>query len=152
MKVILDIHEKHKESSITIKSGQLDDTIEEILEIAKKDSVKFILGKQGNSQHLLKPDTIHYFQADGDKIVAFTQSSTYMIKEKLYELEQLLPSTSFIRLSKALIANLQHVSHFEPSFNGTLGVHFRCGRKEYASRHYVGALKEILNNNRRDKK
>ncbi|MDQ7864822.1 LytTR family DNA-binding domain-containing protein [Peribacillus frigoritolerans] len=51
------------------------------------------------------------------------------MKERLYELERDLPGNQFVRLSKSVIANLDELSRFEASFNGTLCVYFRSGEK-----------------------
>ncbi|WP_193747797.1 LytTR family DNA-binding domain-containing protein, partial [Neobacillus niacini] len=84
-----------------------------------------------------------------DHIIAVTEIDSFILKEKLYELEALLPSKKFIRLSKSVIANLNQLSRFEASFNGTLCVYFKSGKKEYVSRNYVPAIKEALKLNRR---
>jgi DNA-binding LytR/AlgR family response regulator len=70
-----------------------------------------------------------------------------LLKEKLYELEKLLPSNKFVR-AKSVIANLHELSRFEASFNGTLCVYFKSGVKEYVFRRYVHAIKKALKMNR----
>ncbi|MFF2447564.1 LytTR family DNA-binding domain-containing protein [Neobacillus sp. NPDC058068] len=100
-------------------------------------------------QHILKPVDIHYFHMENEHVVAVTETDSFILKEKLYELEALLPSSKFIRLSKSVIANLHELSRFEASFNGTLCVYFKSGKKEYVSRTYVPVIKEALKLNRR---
>lgn len=152
MKIVLDIDPRNEETSVTIHCKEITPAIQEILEYLKKNETGLIVGKDGENQHLIKPDEVQYFRSEGDTVTAATSEGTFKVKEKLYELEQSLPSHRFIRISKSVIANLYAMSHFEPSFNGTLCVHFKSGEKEYASRHYVGRIKEILRMNRRDSK
>ncbi|QHT46185.1 LytTR family transcriptional regulator [Bacillus sp. SB49] len=152
MKIQLDVDPGCEETKVTIHCSELDDDIKELLDFLKAGKTDLLTGKLGGKQHLLKPEDVHYFQTSGEHVVAENEKGTFTMKEKLYELEQLLPSRRFIRLSKSVLANLYEISHFEPSFHGTLAVHFKSGAKTYASRHYVSKIKELLNKNRRENK
>ncbi|GGA41858.1 LytTR family DNA-binding domain-containing protein [Psychrobacillus lasiicapitis] len=149
MKVSLNIDSDFKETKVMIETPQLDDSVQDILDFIKARETEFLVGKDGEMQHILKPSDIHYFHTEKEAVVAVTSSGSYKLKEKLYELEGILPSNKFIRLSKSVIANLHELSRFEASFNGTLCVYFKSGMKEYVSRTYVNAIKEALKMNRR---
>lgn len=149
MKVSLDIDETHEEPKVTIHCNEVDDSIKEILDFLKGKKTEFLVGRDGEMQHILKPDYIHFFHTEKEGVVAVTAAGSFSLKEKLYELEEMLPATKFIRLSKSVIANLHELSRFEASFNGTLVVHFKSGAKEYVSRTYVSGIKEALKMNRR---
>ncbi|MFD1205500.1 MULTISPECIES: LytTR family DNA-binding domain-containing protein [Sporosarcina] len=149
MKVTLDIDELYEEPKVTIHCNEVDDSIKEIVDFLKGKRTEFLVGRDGEMQHILKPDEIHYFHTEKEGVVAVTSQGSFSLKEKLYELEEILPSTKFIRLSKSVIANLHELSRFEASFNGTLCVHFKSGAKEYVSRTYVSAIKDALKMNRR---
>lgn len=149
MKVSLDIDSEYEETKVTIHCKEMDDSIKGILDFLKGQETEFLVGRDGEMQHILKPDTIHYFHTDKDSVIAVTAKGEFRLKEKLYELEEILPSSRFIRLSKSVIANLHELSRFEASFNGTLCVYFKSGTKEYVSRTYVNAIKQSLKMNRR---
>jgi DNA-binding LytR/AlgR family response regulator len=150
MKVSLMIDSDYEETIVTIESPELDDSVQGILDFIKGKETEFLVGKNGEMQHIMKPGDIHYFHTEKDGVVAVTADGSYKLKEKLYELEQILPSTQFIRLSKSVIANLHELSRFEASFNNTLCVYFKSGAKEYVSRTYVNSIKEVLKMNRRN--
>ncbi|MBO0600775.1 LytTR family transcriptional regulator [Sporosarcina sp. E16_3] len=149
MKVSLNIDRDYEETKVTIECPALDDSVQEILDFIKGQDTKFLVGKDGDMQHILKPADIHYFHTEKDGVVAVTTAGSFKLKEKLYELEKILPAGKFIRLSKSVIANLHELSHFEASFNGTLCVYFKSGTKEYVTRTYVNTIKESLKMNRR---
>ena len=149
MKVTLNIDRDYEETKVTIECPEMDNSIQEILDFLKGQETEFLVGKDGDMQHILKPADIHYFHTENDGVVAVTASGSFKLKEKLYELEEILPSSKFIRLSKSVIANLHELSRFEASFNGTLCVYFKSGAKEYVTRTYVNAIKEALKMNRR---
>ena len=149
MKVSLNIDGNCEETKVTIHCREMNDSIQDILNLLKGKEKKFIVGKDGEMQHILKPEDIHYFHTEGDAVLAVTQAGSFKVKEKLYELEQFLPTSRFVRLSKSVIANFHELSRFEASFNGTLCVYFKSGGKEYVSRTYVNSIKERLKLNRR---
>ncbi|MEQ2525077.1 LytTR family transcriptional regulator [Robertmurraya yapensis] len=149
MKLILNIDKVFKETKITIEGPIVDNDIQELIDFIHGREQQFLIGKKGEMQHILKHEDIHYFHTENDHVIAVTETDSYILKEKLYELEEMLPSKKFIRLSKSVIANLHELSHFEASFNGTLCVYFKSGKKEYVSRTYVPVIKESLKLNRR---
>ncbi|MFJ7973136.1 LytTR family DNA-binding domain-containing protein [Psychrobacillus sp. NPDC096389] len=149
MKVSLNIDSDFNETKVIIETPELDDSVQDILDFIKGRESEFLVGKNGEMQHILKPTDIHYFHTEKEAVFGVTSTGSYKLKEKLYELEEILPSNKFIRLSKSVIANLHELSRFEASFNGTLCVYFKSGAKEYVSRTYVNAIKEALKMNRR---
>lgn len=151
MKVTLDIDSDYEETKVTIHCSEMDDSIKDMLDFLKGKKTQFIVGREGEMQHILKPDEIHYFHTEKEGVIAVSSEGSFILREKLYELEEILPAAKFIRLSKSVIANLHELSRFEASFNGTLCVHFKSGVKEYVSRTYVSGIKEALKMNRRKK-
>lgn len=149
MKLFLNIDKAFKEASVTIEAPHLDETILDLIDFINGREPQFLIGRKGEMQHILKPADIHYFHTENDHVIAVTGSDSFMLKEKLYELEAMLPAAKFFRLSKSVIANLHELSRFEASFNGTLCVYFKSGKKDYVSRTYVPAIKEALKWNRR---
>ena len=152
MKVSLDIDSGFDESKVIIECKEMDDSIKNIIDFIKGQETRFLVGREGDMQHILKPVEIHYFHTNNDTVTAVTAKGEFRLKEKLYELEELLPPNQFIRLSKSVIANLDELSRFEASFNGTLCVYFKSEAKEYVSRNYVNTIKESLKMNRRKEK
>ncbi|WP_240376754.1 LytTR family DNA-binding domain-containing protein [Bacillus piscicola] len=151
MKVTVDISSDYKETSVTVHCREVDDSIQDILNFLNKREAAFIVGRDGDMQHILQPDEIHYFHTNKESVLAVTADGSFKVKEKLYELEEMLPQDRFVRLSKSVIANLYELRRFEHSFNGTLCVYFKSGEKEYVSRHYVNTIKTALQMNRRKK-
>jgi len=149
LKVSIVIDDQLKEPKLIIEAPEWNDTIQELLDFIKSQENHFLVGKLGDLQHILKPSSIHYFYSEGDAVFAVNNAGVYKMKEKLYELEAILPSNQFIRLSKSVLANLHELSSFEAMFNGTLCVYFKSGAREYVSRNYVRRIKDALQMNRR---
>ena len=64
-----------------------------------------------------------FFETDGEKIYGHTKDEAYEVKQKLYELEGLLP-IAFCRISKSTIVNAKQIYSLEKSFSGTSTVNF----------------------------
>lgn len=64
----------------------------------------------------------------------------YRLKLRLYELEEILPS-SFIRINKSALANETRLERFTASFSGAVDAVFQCGYTEYVSRRCFAEIK-----------
>ncbi len=78
------------------------------------------------------------------KVVAVTDKGEYILRLRLYEIENLLLTDQFIRISNSEIINLKKVNNFDLSFTGTICVKLSNGVTTYVSRRYVPKLKKIL--------
>lgn len=77
---------------------------------------------------------------DGKTYAIDTKGTRYRLKQRLYELEAILPP-SFVRINKSAIANENRLERFTASFSGAVDAVFRCGYKEYVSRRCFAAIK-----------
>ena len=69
-----------------------------------------------------------------------TSNRRYRLKLRLYELEDILPS-SFIRINKSTLANETKLERFTASFSGAVDAVFKCGYTEYVSRRCFAEIK-----------
>ena len=77
---------------------------------------------------------------DGKTTAVTKDGSRYLLKQRLYELEQRLP-TCFIRINKSTLANENQLEKFTASFSGAVDAVFKCGYREYVSRRCFAAIK-----------
>ena len=78
------------------------------------------------------------------KVVAVTDKGEYILRLRLYEIENLLLTDQFIRISNSEIINLKKDNNFDLSFTGTICVKLSNGVTTYVSRRYIPKLKKIL--------
>lgn len=64
----------------------------------------------------------------------------YRLKQRLYELEEILPPW-FIRINKSAIANERQIERFAANFSGAVDAVFRGGYREYVSRRCFADIK-----------
>jgi DNA-binding LytR/AlgR family response regulator len=75
------------------------------------------------------------------KVIAIdTEGRRYRIKERLRELESILPSY-FIRINKSTLANEHRILRFDAAFSGSVDAVFRCGYRDYVSRRCFAEIK-----------
>lgn len=90
---------------------------------------------------ILKFQQIACITVQDGKIYAIdTKGKQYRLKQRLYELEGLLPA-SFIRINKSAIANENHIQKFAANFSGAVDVVFQGGYREYVSRRCFAQIK-----------
>ena len=75
------------------------------------------------------------------KVIAIdTEGGRYLLKERLRDLESILPSY-FIRINKSTIANEQGILKFEAVFSGGVDAVFRSGYRDYVSRRCFSEIR-----------
>lgn len=72
-----------------------------------------------------------------------SKNQRYRLKQRLYELEQQLPS-SFIRINKSTLANETALDRFRVTYAGSVDAVFKCGYTEYVSRRCFAQIKRRL--------
>lgn len=77
---------------------------------------------------------------DGKTYAIDTWNKRYRLKQRLYELEELIPSF-FIRINKSTLANENRIERFAASLSGAVDAVFKCGYTEYVSRRCFAEIK-----------
>ena len=75
------------------------------------------------------------------KVVAIdTEGKQYLLKDRLRELETVVPSY-FIRINKSSLANEHRILKFHAAFSGGVDAVFQSGYREYVSRRCLAEIK-----------
>lgn len=141
------IDENLKEQKITISSPTFTDEIKRITEILKNSLIpnnKLNVFKDSN-MYILQLEEIETIYASNNKVYVRTKTNElYTTKQKLYELEELLKNTSFVRISNSEIVNFNEVKKLNLKITGTILLVFKSENKTYVSRRYIKLVKEYL--------
>ena len=129
---------------ITIITNKVTDEINEITKKLAGEQTQLIAGFQDEQVTLLEPNQIYRIFASNGKVYAETELRKYVIRLRLYEMEQRLAGNSFVRISNSEIINLKQVRGFDLSFTGTICVSLSNGTVTYVSRRYVAKIKQLL--------
>lgn len=91
----------------------------------------------------LNPADIYYISVIGGKVYATVGKEKYLLKERLYLLEEKLPE-GFVKINQSCLANIKKTERFDTSISGTLKIRFKNGDTDYVSRRQLRAVKERL--------
>jgi len=92
----------------------------------------------------LPVEDIEYVEAAGNYLRIITGSGAHMIRDKISDMEQRLDPSSFARIHRSTIVNLDRIKEMQPLFNGDQTVILRGGRKLTMSRTYREAVMKVL--------
>ena len=80
---------------------------------------------------------------EGKTYAIAADGQRYRLKQRLYELEETLPSR-FIRINKSALANQDRLERFAVTYAGSVDAVFQCGYREYVSRRCFAQIKRRL--------
>ena len=138
---------KYIETEIKIYTNKKDNKIEKIIDSIKsiedKKEIK-INGYIDRELFVLNLSNINKFYTEFGISYAQIEDISYRLKEKLYMLENMIKETSFIRISKSEIINVDKIKKIDLSLRGTICITFKDGSNVYTSRRFVKRVKEFL--------
>lgn len=146
------ISESHGDDiEITIKASEYTKELGNLIELINAIStseINTILGKNGNEISILDVNDIMYLYSEEQHNYCKTKKGIFIIKEKLYELENVLPQKNFIRISNSTIININYVESFDVGIVGSILVKFSDGSIQYVSRRRVSQVMKFLKERR----
>ena len=141
MKFTLIIDPNQDEEVVAMVHGRsfLTEQLEELL--SQYNGSDRIIGYAEDEMKMLPFHQIECITVlDGKTYAIDIKNQQYKLKQRLYELEERLPSY-FIRINKSTLANEQRIERFVTNFSGAVDAVFRCGYREYVSRRCFSEIK-----------
>ena len=146
MKFKLIIDSKKDEEVVATVHGRspLIDEIEALIQ--QHAGADRIPGYRGDEIKMLAVSQIACITViDGKTYAIDSENQHYRLKQRLYELEQQLPSC-FIRINKSALANENALDRFAVTYSGAVDSVFKCGYREYVSRRCFAQIKRRFEN------
>ena len=84
------------------------------------------------------------FYAEDKGVFCQTGRGSFVVRQRLYELEQALAGTRFVRVSNSEIVNLDRVTALDLTLAGTIKMTLEGGTVCWVSRRYVKKIKQAL--------
>ena len=136
------IIDKEKAEEVVITAHERSPLIEEIQALVERQSgQERLVAYTDDGIKMLSVSSVECITVLGGKTYAIDQmGQKYRLKERLYELESLLPS-SFIRINKSALANESRLDRFAVTYSGAVDAVFCCGYREYVSRRCFAQIK-----------
>ena len=139
------ILDKEKDEEVVVTVHERSPLIDEIEALISKYTDR-IPGYAEDDIKMLSVSEIQCVTVlDGKTYAIDAQNRRYRLKQRLYELESILPP-SFIRINKSALANKDALDRFTVTVAGSVDAVFQCGYREYVSRRCYSQIKRRLEN------
>lgn len=144
MKIEVKLDANATERKIIIVTDAVDEEIQELMKRISRERPQMLAGFNGDTVTLLEQKEIIRIYASGGKVFAVTDGGEYVLRLRLYEMEERLDQSCFVRISNSEIVNLRRVKGFDLSYTGTIRVALSNGDTAFVSRRYMGRIKKVL--------
>ncbi len=142
MKITMEIDDGIAEDEVIIRCRALNDEIVSLqrrISEAVNEKMQLHVTK-GEKEYFITLEDIVFLETADQVVAVHTVDQIYATKQKLYELEELLPG-SFMRVSKSTIINMSVIRSIHKNITGASEVEFQgTMKKAYVSRMYIKAL------------
>lgn len=132
-----------REEEICIYAHERTPLVEELERLATEEKDPLIGYDRDHIAVPLNPADVCCFTVHGGTVTAHTDDRNFTVKQRLYQLEAVLPAT-FVKINQSCIANIRKIRKFDASLSGTLLVAFTCGYTDYVSRRNLKTVKERI--------
>ncbi len=119
--------------------------IQEVADQPKSTQARRIVGRVGEEYFLLSADEIYAFQADGEIVWIITANKKYLATQTLKVLDQRLRNTSFRRIHRSVLVNVDHVRKMSALSSQRWLITLSNNQEFIASKRQAGSIRQLLN-------
>ncbi len=119
--------------------------LQEISDSRAASPSRKIVGKVGEEYFLLNTDEICAFQADGDIVWIITARKRYMATQTLKALQERLRLTSFRRIHRSALVNVDHVRKMSPLSSQRWLITLSNDQEFIASKRQARTVRDLVN-------
>lgn len=143
MKLLINIHEKYKETEIHICSDRKSEAVE-LRNLLDGLLLEKLTGYKNQEAQPVASHEIVRIYSENKRVYLRTCNDNLEVRERLYVLEESLREHGFVRISNSEIVNVSKISKLDMSYTGTIKMYMNNGDETYVSRRYVSRIKEVL--------
>lgn len=135
------IIDKEKEEEVLVTAHAPSALTDRIQALVQADGTDFLYAYTDDEIIRLPFSSIECITVlDGKTIAIDTHATHYRLKQRLYEVESILPPC-FLRINKSTLANESKLARFRTTFSGAVDAVFCCGHTDYVSRRCFAQIK-----------
>ena len=136
------IIDEEKDESIVITVHEKTDLVLEIEKLINSNLVK-IIGYKEDEIYLLEIKDIYCFYTSEGKVFAKTKNDEYIVKERIYQLEEMCIE-SFVKINQGCLVNISKILKFESNLGGFIKVVLKNNHFDYISRRELKNVKRRM--------
>jgi two-component system LytT family response regulator len=103
-----------------------------------------IVVKSGNRTLFLRPEQIEWIEAEKDHVRFHQGTESFLVRSSMSALSRLLDPSSFMRVHRSTLVNLDHVREMRPLNSGDYEILMNNDVRLTLSRGYRTVLQRIL--------
>lgn len=138
------IDEAYKLPKTFVYTDKITEEVLRIKSFVLENSESLLIGFLDEKIKILNPAKIYRIYTENSKVFAESIDEKYLVKKRIYQLEDILKPKKFVRISNSELINLNLVESFDLSYSGTISVKMKNNSKTFVSRRYVKKIKETL--------
>lgn len=128
---------------VTVTCPRIDERVQRIVASLGAFDSK-LMGEHEGATYRLEINDVCYAETVDGHTFLYTKDAVYQTPLRLYELEDKLTGTEFVRASKQLLVNFDHVAAIRPAINARLQLLLDNNESVIVSRQYAPAIKYKL--------
>ena len=144
MDIEVKIDKNYNNPKIIIYVDKVTEQISNIIDRLSTVNHESLKAYKDEKMYILKQNDIETIYTESGKVYAKCNNEVYAIKNRLYELEDLLDKRIFVRISNSEIANFNMVESIDFNVIGTLILNFKSGNQSSVSRRNIQRIKKFL--------
>lgn len=139
--VLVESGEYYEGLSYSFDINHLDSLLKYLKNLKQQ---KMIIGYINERMYPIMIDDIVYIEGFSRECYFYTMDKEYLSDYKLYEIEEKLQGTSFIRISKSMLVNICFIQYMKAEVNMKYGLYMRSNIKLTLSRKYAADFKKKI--------
>ncbi|MEY8370925.1 LytTR family DNA-binding domain-containing protein [Aerococcaceae bacterium 50-4] len=144
MKLILEENSNIEETVIAVTYKTYDRKLKELISLVEEKEIN-LPGKYQSETHFINMKEVCYIESVDNLTFLYTEHFVYESKEKLYLFEERLAKTSFLRISKNTLLNMDYLKSVSVMPNYKLKATLLNSENLVINRHYTKNIKAYLN-------
>lgn len=144
MQLEIKLDPAYPEPKVVLLTAAMTDEVNQIVSRLSDQTPQILSGIRQEKLEVIDQNDLIRIYASAGKVFAVTSKGEYTLRLRLYELEQRLDPSRFVRISNSEIVNIRKVASFDLRYTGTICVALQNGTVTYASRRYVPQIKKLL--------
>ena len=146
MKIRVEVEPDLKDTEVVIRCNEVNETViqlQNLINQAEKEKKRIVFYKD-DTEFFIPLSNVLFFETSGEQVWAHTADEEFLVKFKLYELENMLPEM-FMRVLKSTILNTAKIYSILRNLTAASKIEFYQSKKTvFVSRFYYKELKNKL--------
>ncbi|MDY6141110.1 MAG: LytTR family DNA-binding domain-containing protein, partial [Bacilli bacterium] len=134
--------DEKREEEVLIYAQKRSSLVDEIERLVESNNLT-LKGTKDDKIIIINPLDVTCFISQNNKVFALIGEEQYKIKERLYQLEEMMDE-NYIKINQSCLANIKRIDRFSSSLGGAIMVLFDNGYKDYISRRELKKFTERM--------